>query len=147
MLNGDIPNENCSDYLKLSDLIDEHFYYLCSPKRINNTPFLLSRHIKPKIKNRKTEKIVGYGPKVERFIIKSYFDIKETLLIISCLYKRLNDPVMLIFDDLATSGLTDNYNREYTERLGDAQESNLKFRIFLFSRAWRTLRSLPESFK
>ena len=42
---------------------------------------------------------------------------------ISCLYKGLSDPVMLIFDAPVTSRLTDNYNKESKKRLGEAQEN------------------------
>lgn len=57
---------------KFNDLIDNHFYYLRSPKNDNDVPFLLYRHIK----DRKLANTVGYGPEIERFIVDSYFDVK-----------------------------------------------------------------------
>lgn len=123
MLNGGIPNENYSEYLKLSDLIDNHFYYLRSPKNDNDAPFLLYRHIKPHIKDRKLANTVGYGPEIERFIVDSYFDVNEMLLMILCLYKGLRSPVMQMFEAPVSSRLTDNYNKRSKKRLGDAQEN------------------------
>lgn len=122
MLSGGIPNESYSEYVKLNDLIDGHFYYLVSPKGDVDSPFLLSRRIKT-YANKPKENIIGYGPNVDPFVVNSYFDIKETLLMITCLYKGLSDPVMLSFDTPVPSRRSDNYNTGAQKRLGDAQEN------------------------
>ena len=74
---------------KNSDPIDKHFYYLCSPKGDSNLPFLLSRHVDTSIEECNESNILVYDPSFKKFNINSYFDINETLLMLTCLYSRL----------------------------------------------------------
>ena len=108
---------------KNSDPIDKHFYYLCSPKGDSNLPFLLSRHVDTSIEECNESNILVYDPSFKKFNINSYFDINETLLMLTCLYSGSRTPVNTLISQSVKLKGSDNYNSEALKRSGDLEEN------------------------
>ena len=116
------------NYLRTEELIDRHFFYLTTPNS-DDQPFLLSRHANVHevefandAEDDCTPTIV-YGPDVKKFTIDGYFDVQETLLMLSCLYDGLKHPAYAFTKKAVTPRFWDSFNDFARKRCGDFQEN------------------------